>query len=268
MSDFLEKTLKVLKDKLKGKEIPETKEVLIGKKFMAVLLEGYLGTGYAPRKDTPTCNVFNGAGLLHEKTAIELAEYATSDDSFERAVGIAALNALSQFVIEMNKENYNFYSNLDILKVLPLSPESKVGMIGVIGPFVEYLTNNSKKFIIVDDNPAITEGKTPQGYIISRDIKSLADADIVLMTGSTIIEHSLEGPINIVKNATFKVVIGPTASWIPDIAFDLGLNATCGMRFKEPLRAFKTIMQGGGTRYFAKYADKYTLTKKEISISK
>jgi uncharacterized protein (DUF4213/DUF364 family) len=253
-----------LKDELKGKNIPETKEVLIGKKFMAVLLEGYLGTGYAPRKDTPTCNVFNGAGTLHEKTAIELAEFASSDDSFERAVGVAALNALSQYIIDENKEKYNFYSNLDILKLLPLNPGSKVGMVGVIGPFVQYLTKNSREFVIVDDNPAIPEGKTPQGYIISRNIESIGDADIVLMTGSTIIEHSLEGPINVVKNATFKVVIGPTASWIPDMAFDLGLNAACGMRFKEPLKAFRTIMQGGGTRYFAKYADKYTLTKEKL----
>ena len=61
MSDFLKKTLKVLIDKVKEKDIPETKEVLIGKKFMAVLLDGYLGTGYAPREDTPTCNVFNVA---------------------------------------------------------------------------------------------------------------------------------------------------------------------------------------------------------------
>jgi len=264
MSDFLKKTLKVLIDKVKEKDIPETKEVLIGKKFMAVLLDGYLGTGYAPREDTPTCNVFNGAGILHNKNAIELAEFVSSDDVFERAVGVAAINALSQYVIDENKENYNFYSNLDILKLLPLTPESKVGMVGVIGPFIQYLTKNSKEFVIVDDNPAIPEGKTPQGYVISRDIKSIAHTDIVLMTGSTIIEHSLEGPINAVKNATFKVVIGPTASWIPEIAFDLGINAACGMRFKEPLKAFRTIMQGGGTRYFAKYADKYTLTKEKI----
>lgn len=268
MSEFLKRTLKILKDGLKGKDIPETMEVLIGKKFMAVLLDGYLGTGYAPRKDTSSCNFFNDAGKLHKIPAIQLAEFVTSDDPSERAVGVAALNALSQFLIDENKDKYNFYSNLDILTILPLSPEIKVGMVGLIGPFVQYLTENSAEFIIVDDNLAIPEGKTKQGYIISRDIESLGDVDVLLITGSTIIEHSLEGPINAVKNARFKVVIGPTASWIPDIAFDLGINAACGMKFREPLKAFRTIMQGGGTKFFAKYADKYTLSKEEISILK
>ncbi len=264
MSEFLKKTLKILKDELKGRDIPETREVLIGKKFIAILLEGYLGTGYAPRKDTPTCNVFKGAGTLHKSSAIDLAEFASSGDPFERAIGVAALNALSQYLIDENKGRYNYYSNLNILKLLPLSPENKVGMVGVIGPFIEYLNKNSAEFIVVDDNPAIPVGKTKQGYIISHDIESIENVDILLMTGSTIIEHSLEGPLNAAKNARFKVVIGPTASWIPDIGFDLGLNAVCGMKFREPLKAFRTIMQGGGTMYFANYADKYTLTKEEI----
>jgi uncharacterized protein (DUF4213/DUF364 family) len=63
------------------------------------------------------------------------------------------------------------------------------------------------------------------------------------------------------------MVVGPTASFIPDHAFELGIDAVSGMTFIEIEKAFRTIMEGGGTRYFSKYAEKYTITVKELSNS-
>ncbi|MBD3212382.1 MAG: hypothetical protein GF311_07225 [Candidatus Lokiarchaeota archaeon] len=118
--------------------------------------------------------------------------------------------------------------------------------------------------IIFNSSVRQKSGKTELGYTISRSIESLEEVDILVMTGSTVIEHSLEGPLNAAKNAHFKIVVGPTASWIPDKAFELGLNAVCGMKFKEPEKAFRTIMQGGGTMFFAKYAEKYIFAREPI----
>lgn len=268
MSNFLRKSLDLLKKSLCDKVIPDTQDVLIGRKYLAVLLKDYLGTGYAPRQPTPTCNVFNKAGKLHELSAFDLADYVTSENVLERAIGVSSLNALTQFYIDEYKEQYNFYTNYDVLEYIPVSKNTRVGMVGRIGPFVNFLTKKSEKLIIVDDNPAISEGKNERGYILSRDIETLEGVDILILTGSTVIEHSLETPLNAAKNAIFKIVIGPTASWIPDVAFELGLDAVCGMKFKEPEKAFRTIMQGGGTKFFSKYAEKYILAKDPITIVK
>jgi uncharacterized protein (DUF4213/DUF364 family) len=264
MSNFLIESLEILKKKLSDKDLPKIKDVIIGRKYLAVLLEGYLGTGYAPRRPTPTCTVFNKAGKLQQEPTVQLAEYVSSEDVLERAIGVACLNALTQFLIDEYKEEYYYYTNYDVLKYIPVSKDSVVGMVGRIGPFINFLNNNSRELIIIDDNPAIPKGKTELGYTISRSIESLEEVDILVMTGSTVIEHSLEGPLNAAKNANFKIVVGPTASWIPDKAFELGLNGVCGMKFKEPEKAFRTIMQGGGTILFAKYAEKYIFAREPI----
>lgn len=264
MSDFLRKTRAILESKLRTLIIPATREVLIGRIYQAVLLEGTMGVGYAPRKSTVTCTVFKKPGELHQASATELADMLLSEESLERAVGIAAVNALSQLIIASRSEEYIRYTDLDTLKYIPLNNDLKVGMVGRIGPFINFLAKNSAGVTIVDDNPVFSEGTLGKGVRLSRKIEDIEDADILIISGSTTTEHSLEAPLRTASNAVFKMVVGPTASWIPDVAFQLGVDAVSGMTFIDMGKAFRTIMEGGGTRNFSKYAEKYTLTAEEL----
>ena len=264
MSDFLRKTRAILESKLKPLIIPATREVLIGRIYQAVLLEETMGVGYAPKKATATCTVFKKPGELYQTPAAELADMVLSEDPLERAVGLAAVNALSQLVITFRLEEYNRYTDLDTLKYVPLTKDSKVGMVGRIGPFINFLAKNSAGVTIIDDNPAFSEGSIGKGVVLSRKIEDIEESDVLIITGSTMIEHSLQAPLKAASSAVFKMIVGPTASWIPDVAFQLGVDAVSGMTFIDMEKAFRTIMEGGGTRYFSKYAEKYTLTAEEL----
>jgi hypothetical protein len=264
MSNFLQKTKAILESKFKSLSIPATRDVLIGRIYQAVLLEGTMGVGYAPRKATAICTVFKEPGELYQTSATELAGMILAEEPLERAVGLAAVNALSQLIIASRSEEYNRYTDLDTLQYIPLSKDSKVGMVGRIGPFINFLAKNSAGVTIVDDNPAFSEGPLGKDVRLSRKIEDIEDANILIITGSTTIEHSLEAPLKVASNAMFKMVVGPTASWIPDVAFQLGVDAVSGMTFIDMKKAFRTIMEGGGTRNFSKYAEKYTLTAEEL----
>ncbi|MFO8020470.1 MAG: DUF364 domain-containing protein [Promethearchaeia archaeon] len=261
MSNFIKKTKVVLEKKMEGKDFPETTSVLIGRKYLAVLLEEILGVCFGPRSESSKCNVFTNPGELCRMDASELLNYVESDNLIEKGIGIATMNALSQFYIQENPKEYNKYNNLDTLKLLPLQKDRKVGMVGRIRPFVKLLVKRSANLIIVDDNPSLSTGKPQDGLIITRDIDDLQDIDILIVTGSTVVEHTVEKPLEVAKDAIFKIIIGPTSSWIPDVAFELALDAVAGMEFKDSESAFRTIMEGGGTRNFGKYANKYILTK-------
>ncbi|MHA1488624.1 MAG: Rossmann-like domain-containing protein [Promethearchaeota archaeon] len=264
MSDFLKNTRTILEKKFLGLTIPETRGVLIGRGYQAVLLEGTMGVGFAPRKALPTCTILKKPGRLYQTPATELADYVLSEEPIARSVGIGAINALSQLIIDdARKEQYFKYLNKDMLKLLPLNKDTKVGMVGRIRPFVKFLAKNSARLTIVDDNPAIPVGQQVQNAILTRNLEEIEDSDIVIITGSTVIEHSLEMVLKVVKDAVFKVIVGPTASWIPDASFKLGIDAVGGMRFKELDKAFRVIMEGGGTMNFTKYVEKYILTKEE-----
>lgn len=267
MSEFLKNTKEILDQKAKNIKIPNTKAVLMGKGYQAVLLEGTMGVGFAPRKALATCTVYTKPGDLYKTPALELAEFMISLDPIERSIGIGALNAISQLILDIPTDDYYKYTDRDILELLPIKKDTKVGMIGRIGPFIRFLATNSGGLTILDDNPAIQTGDQGNNITITRDIEDIEGSDVVIITGSTVIEHSLENPLKHSKDAIFKVVIGPTASWIPDAAFKLGLDAVCGMKFIDPDTAFRVIMEGGGTMHFVKYAQKYTLTKEELPNS-
>jgi uncharacterized protein (DUF4213/DUF364 family) len=265
MPGFAEKTLLLSRERTKGMELPKTRGVLIGRKFQAVLLNGYLGLAYAPRGEvSETCKITANPGTLHRIAADELAGLVLSGDAVERCLGFAALNALSQFVIDREVKRYNIYYGLDTLKHLRLDKDTKAGMIGFIGPFIPYLARNTKSLLVLDKNPGLEPGPQAGGFTLIRNAEELADRDVVIITGSTIVEHSLEEVMDITRNAGYRIVIGPTASWLPEVAFEMGIDAVAGMKFTDTDAAFRVIMEGGGTRDFSRYADKYTITSKAL----
>jgi uncharacterized protein (DUF4213/DUF364 family) len=262
MSSFNQETLRLMKERISGVEIPRTLQVLIGRKFQGVLLEDYLGVAYSPRGEvSKTCKLTGNPGTFYQTAADELAELVLSQDPIEHCLGFAALNALCQFVIGREEEKYNIYYKADVIKCLPLDKNTTVGMVGMIGPFIPPLVRNVKDLLILEDNPKVEPGRKTQGYAITRNPKDLADRDVMIITGSSVIEHSLEEVIDVTKNAFYKIVIGPTASWLPEIAFSLGIDAVGGMRYTDPDFAFRIIMEGGGTSDFARFAEKYIITK-------
>lgn len=264
MLNFISKTKDLLLERVANIDVPPTESVLIGRNFEAVLLKGTLGVCYGPREPTPTCTAFSKPGTLKKTDAKELLELVDSPNSIQRAIGISALNALSQWYILNNNDRYIRTINKDILEILPIDKDTKVGMVGKIGPFIKFLKAKSKKLVVVDDNPNLSPQSQKQGFILTRNIEDIEDSDILIITGSTVTEHSLERPLSTAKDANYRAVIGPTASWIPDIAFEMGFDVVCGMTFTNPKLAFEVIMEGGGTRQFSKHADKYILSKDSL----
>jgi uncharacterized protein (DUF4213/DUF364 family) len=86
--------------------------------------------------------------------------------------------------------------------------------------------------------------------------------DILFCTGTTLINNSLESILERFKKKARKIVlIGPTASMIPDILFDYGVDIVGGMEIYNLEAALQVIQEGGGTMLFKKYGKKYNLMK-------
>ncbi len=57
----------------------------------------------------------------------------------------------------------------------------------------------------------------------------MAQADIVAITGSALINHSIERLLNLCRPESFVVVLGPTTPLSP-VLFDHGVDVICGTR--------------------------------------
>ena len=86
--------------------------------------------------------------------------------------------------------------------------------------------------------------------------------DILICTGTALINNTIELILEKFKNRARKIIlIGPTASMIPDILFDYGVDIVAGMKILNSDATIRVLQEGGGTKLFRKYGKKYNLIK-------
>lgn len=242
-------------------DLPGIRMVAISLGYTFVELNnGTMGVCFTPRSDSESCAHNPRAGTLAKKHILGLTELMLSANPLEKSVGIAAVNALSQIIMDHEPENYRF-SDKDFLNLLPFGGQRlKIGMMGNIGPFVPFLLKHASCLTIVDDNPSFFPGFQESGYTISRNIEDIADVDVLIITGSSAVVGDFDQAIASAKSARFIGVVGPSAGWLPDPAFRRGVHAVAATKIIDISGARRAILEGGGTPHFIACGRKYTLT--------
>ena len=190
-------------------DLPGIRMVAISLGYTFVELDnGTMGVCSTPRSDCKSCAHNPRAGTLAKKHILGLTELMLSPHPLEKCVGIAAVNALSQMIMDHEPNKYRF-SETDFLTLLPFGDlRLKAGMVGNIGPFVPFLLKNASSLTIVDNNPALFPGYQQNSYIISRNIADLADVDVLIITGSSAVVGDFDQVIASAKSARFIGVVG------------------------------------------------------------
>jgi uncharacterized protein (DUF4213/DUF364 family) len=87
-------------------------------------------------------------------------------------------------------------------------------------------------------------------------------ADILIITGTTLINDTLEGLLEQRKPGAQVIVVRPTASGLPDAFFRRGVNIVGGVMMTEPDGVLDLIAEGGsGYHFFEKGADRIVIQR-------
>ena len=268
---ILEKTLELLLQIYRYHKIlpPKVSKVVVGLGYTGVELTAYAYEPFVgvaqtlPRVNhNKDCSKMNFAGKLTEKPFTEILNWSLKPPSLQKTIGIATLNAASQHILAVN----NPYTDLkeELIDYLKINKKTRISFIGFIVPMIEKIKKITKDITVVDDNPI---SKTLSNeFNIKSSINQLNEqelkVDILFCTGTSILNDTLEDIISAFKkNANYIVIIGPTASFIPDILFDYGVDIVGGMKILDSEATLKILQEGGGTRIFKKYSRKYHFIK-------
>jgi hypothetical protein len=172
----------------------------------------------------------HSVGHLHEKSARELAEYAHSDNLLEASLGVAAINSLLA-VDESRAVETN------AVEVLIEHGRSKnVALVGHF-PFIPRLRPAVGQLWVIEQRPG--EGEYPA--------ESAADlipkADVVAITGSALINHTMDGLLALRRPGALVMILGPSTPLSP-VLFDHGVTILSGVRVVDEEAARRTISQG------------------------
>jgi uncharacterized protein (DUF4213/DUF364 family) len=172
-------------------------------------------------------------GNLTRKTALELAEYARSESLLEASIGMATINSL----IDIDESKCIEKNAFEI--ILEKGQGKNVAIVGHF-PWIPKLKGKTK-------NLWVLEQRLRQGDLPAQEAERiLPQCDVVGITGTSFINHTLEGLLNLCREA-FIVLIGPTSPLSP-ILFDYGINVICGTRVNDAEKVIRFISEGATFR--------------------
>jgi uncharacterized protein (DUF4213/DUF364 family) len=245
--------------------------VRIGVFYTAVKLDsGQAGVAFTPIREIPeavccprSASRMPAAGQLAGQRAGDLALYALTESPLKVAVGIATLNALSALLMEENGlPGYQRLLGADALDVVEIHPDDRVGLVGAFVPFIKKLKGTVKQLRVVEKNPQALKGDEMAFYRPAEGAEEvLKQADVVVISGSAIVHHSLEQLLGFCRVARQVIVAGPTASMYPDPLFGRGVTVLGGIAVHDADELLRVVGEGGSGYFFGRWAEKVAIIR-------
>ena len=215
------------------------RRVVVG--YNWTMVEGPDGCGFAqtPSRDSPGCRAYSGAGAFEGRPLSELARLVESWNPSEAAIGVAAINAhYNRFDLKAAAED-----GLDVAAGFerPLT---------VIGRFPGLAER-------IDDHRVVERHPAPGEYPESAAGWLLAESGGVVITASTLVDHSLVGLLPSCRHAKVCMV-GPGTPLAPSL-HAYGVHVLAGMVAEDADGAARTIAEGGSVRALKRYCRLVTI---------
>jgi uncharacterized protein len=227
-----------------------TTDVRIGLGYTAVRLDnGSCGLAYTLHEEEyESCCVMPDAGRIAGRNASDLIPWMKSKDVTACAVGLATLNACITPPATAVES--------DILDLLSVQPADRVGMIGYFGPLVEPIKKQAHALHIFERKSNLQYGILPE----SATPELLPQCHVVVMSATTILNHTIDGLLDLSKNARAIAILGPSTPFVPEIFSRYGVTLLSGLKVAEPTQVLQIVSEGGGTRQFLRATRKLSLS--------
>jgi uncharacterized protein (DUF4213/DUF364 family) len=174
-------------------------------------------------------------GHLHTKTARELAEYACSDNLLEASIGVAAINSL----LEVDESRSVEINAVDVL--IEHGRGKNVALVGHF-PFIPKLRPVVGQLWVIDQHPV--EGDYPAEAAANL----IPQADVVAITSSALINHTLDGLLALCHPEALVMALGPSTP-LSSVLFNHGVTMLSGTRVVDEVSVLRTIGQGASFQH-------------------
>jgi uncharacterized protein (DUF4213/DUF364 family) len=174
------------------------------------------------------------AGLFVAPSGRELAELAYSFRPMEAAIGMATINALLP-------AQEGQWVDLNAGEVIAQHGEDKrVALVGHF-PFIPRLRDRVGTLWVLEKRPA--------GEDLPAEAASdvIPRADVVAITGTTLINHTFEGLMALCRPEALVLVLGPSTPLSP-LLFDHGIDILSGSVVEDVEAVLRSVGQGANFR--------------------
>ena len=119
-----------------------------------------------------------------------------------------------------------------------------VVLVGMIAPLTERIQGKVEKlFVLEKDLMQRESGILPD----TACEEVLPKASVAIITGTTIVNGTIDRLVELSKGARETAVVGASASVLPDPLFEHGVTIVGGITVLDPDKLLQIVAEGGGT---------------------
>lgn len=214
------------------------KDVRIGIGYVVVVLnDDSCGLAFTFRNELgPKCGLVDEAGTIKGRSCNEITSWAMSTNLLKAALGIACINALCKSEIDER------FIEVDAMEVLDIKDDETLGIIGYYKPVLEKKKDFAKKIYVFERNITDEDILYPDW---SEDIY-LPECDVVIITGTTLINKTVDHIISCCTKAREIAIIGPTCTLCPSVFKKHGVTLIAGVEVMNNEKVLDIAAEGGG----------------------
>lgn len=270
---ILTETAKLVEERLGADfETLAIDRLVVGLFFTGIKLSnGAGGISFTPIKEIPdaVCCPTSAGKIFHPlKTrgmkAKDVLKGLSSQEPLKVSAAIATLNALSSYCLSRGWENkYHIKMKMDATDVLTIPEGGSVAVVGAMVPVIQKLKRHSVTWWVIEKDSRTLKADELAHFIpINRTEEIICKADMIIATGVTLINHTLENILQAANPDAEIIVLGPTASMLPDSMFQRGVNLVGGVWVKKTDQLLDVLSAGGsGYHFFDSLADRIVFTQ-------
>lgn len=258
---ILQETINLLKTKYSDYiETLIISDVRIGLFMTAVQLsDGTVGTSSVsmPKDSDTHCKKsnrdFGDFSPLHitGKKVIELLEFPTKN-SIVQSLKIAVLNAISSKLLESS--NFKILRNTDPIDLIDLNSKKTITMVGAFQSYIDKISVTDNQLHVLEFNEDALIGNDKKFFVPANDYqKVLPISDIVIITGLTLVNDTLDDLLKTIRPSTQTIVTGPSSSFIPDVLFANHVNIIGAVKTTNTELMLKVVSEAGAGYHLFKY---------------
>ncbi|MGH7047052.1 MAG: Rossmann-like domain-containing protein [Stellaceae bacterium] len=250
---------------------------VVGLFFTGVKLEnGVAGACATPIKSIPeavccpsSAMAMPFPGKLSGRRAVDLAREALAEQGIRRALGIAAVNALADYCWQRRPDpEIALREGVDAFDATEIRRGDTTVVVGAFVPFLKELKRRGQPFLVLEQDPATLK---PDELPFFRPAEMAAEilplADVALITGSTLVNRTLEELLRLARPDARVTVVGPTVGMLPDAFVSRGADVLGCVRIVEPDNFLDLLAEGGsGYHFFGRSAQKVVLSRRSAGV--
>lgn len=165
---------------------------------------------------------------------------------------ISALNAISSQLL-MESE-YKILEDTDPIDLIDLSGHKTITLVGGFHSYIQKISGTANKLYVLELDETVLREEHKKYYVPAGEYtKVLPESDIIIITGLTLVNNTIDGLIDSVSPKSQVIVAGPSSCLLPDVLFENKVNIIGATRITDPDQAFAVAAQAGSGYHLFKY---------------